>query len=125
MLVVRFDAAGADGPTLRLAGSAAGMTLLRAACQRLAADADTLSLGDIDGVRLECVADIQLRRGQRPGRPQLIGRHSPVVVFDCTAEQWETRARLLDPLIKQPGTGFQYLDHDSTGDATVVAETIA
>jgi hypothetical protein len=32
-----------------------------------------------------------------------------------------TRARLLDPLIEQPGTGFQYLDYDSTGDATVVA----
>jgi hypothetical protein len=125
VLVVRFEAAGSDGSTIRLAGSVAGMTLLRATCERLAAGEDAVSLSDIEGVRLDSVADFHLRRRPRPGRLQLIGRHRPVVVFDGTAERWETRARLLDPLIDQAGTGFQYLDYDRTGHATVIAETIA
>jgi hypothetical protein len=44
------------------------------------------------------------------------------VIFGGTTEQWQTRARLFDLLIEQPGTGFQYLDYDSTGDATITAE---
>jgi hypothetical protein len=123
VLVVGFDAAGSDGPTVRLAGSVAGMTLLRAACERLAAGAEAIALGDLDGVQLDSIAEVHLRRGRHPGRLQLTGRCRPVVVFDGTTEQWETRARLLDPLIDQPGTGFQYLDYGSTGDATVIAET--
>jgi hypothetical protein len=59
----------------------------------------------------------------------MIGRGSAwsgmVVVFDGTAEQWETRARLLDPLIDQPGPGISYLDYDGAGDATVIAERTA
>lgn len=106
-------------------GSTAGLALLRAACERLAAGAAAIVLADLDGVELDCVAEVHLRRGRRPGRLHLDRRRRPVVVFDGTADQWETRARLLDPLIDQPGPGFQYLDYDNAGDATVIAERTA
>jgi hypothetical protein len=38
-------------------------------------------------------------------------------------EQRETRARLLNPLVDRPDTGYQYLDYDRTDDAIVIAET--
>jgi hypothetical protein len=101
------------------------MALLRAAFKRLGAGEDAISLANLDGVELDSIAGLDLRLRPRPGRLQLIGRHRPVVIFDGTADQWETRARLLDPLIDQPGSGFQHLDYDRTGDATVIAETTA
>lgn len=122
MLVVGFDAAGSDGPTIRLAGPAAGLMLLRAACERLAAGADAIALADLDSVGLNGVVEVHLRCRPRPGGLRLIGQCRHIVAFDGTAEQWQTRARLLDPLIDQPGTGYQYLDYDRAGDATVIAE---
>jgi len=68
------------------------MMLLRAPCERLAASADAIALADLDGVELNSVAEAHLQRGRRPGRLHLIGPRRPVVVFDGTAEQWETRA---------------------------------
>jgi hypothetical protein len=122
VLVVGFCAGGSDGRTVRLAGSAGGIALLRAACERLADGAESISLGALGWVGLESVADVRLRRTSRPGRLQLLGRDLPTVVFDGSAEQWVTRARLLDPLVEQGRPGLQYLDYDSLGDAGVVVE---
>jgi hypothetical protein len=104
-LVAGFDTAGSTGHTVRLAGSAAGTALLRAAFKRLAAGDDAISLADLDGVELDSIAGPDLRLQPRPGRIQLIARHRPVVILDRTADQWQPRARLPDPLIDQPGTG--------------------
>jgi hypothetical protein len=121
-LLVELSTGGSDGRTVRLAGSAAGIALLRAACERLAEGAESISLGALDWVGLESVADIRLRRTPRSGQLQLVGRDPSAVVFDGSAEQWVTRARLLDPLVEQAGPGFQYLDYDSLGDAGIVVE---
>jgi hypothetical protein len=105
-----------------MAGSAAGSLLLRTACESPAASPGTITLADLHGVALDGVAEVHPRRRPRPGRLQLVGQPRQSAVFDGTAEQWQTRARLLDPLIDQPGTGYQYLDYDRTGDAIVIAE---
>jgi hypothetical protein len=122
VLVVGFRAEGLDGRTVQLAGAAAGIALLRAACEGLADGTESISLGALDWVGLESVADVRLRRARRPGRLQLSGGDPPTVVFDGSAEQWATRARLLDPLVERAGPGFHYLDYDSLGDAGVVVE---
>lgn len=98
--------------------------LLRAAREGLAA-AGEITLADHDGVELGRLAEVHLRCRPRPGGLRLVGQRRHVAVFDGTGKQWQTRARLLDPLIDQPDTGLQYLDYDNAGDATVITERTA
>lgn len=46
--------------------------------------------------------------------------HGPLV---CSCAQWQSRARLLDPLTRAPG-GFQFPGCDRAGDAGVVVFTV-
>jgi hypothetical protein len=124
VLVVELDRSSADGPVVRLAGPAAGIALLQAMCRRLAAGERSIQLSDLPAVQLASAADVVLRCGARTGGLRLHGPVPLTVTFDGTAEQWETRVQLLDPLIKSLRAGFQYLDYDRTGDAAVIAELI-
>ena len=62
----------------------------------------------VEGLELDGLSSVEFRQGIRGGL------HSPApgrLVFDGDRGQWETRARLLDPLTQSAG-GFQYLDYD-------------
>jgi len=73
----------------------------------------------IEGLELVGLFSIEFRQGTRGGL------HSPApgrLVFDGDRAQWETRARLLDPLT-QPAGGFQYLDYEGGGELGAVVTT--
>jgi hypothetical protein len=104
------------GPLVRFAAGADGVAVLRDAFDRLASgDAAVV----IEGLELVGLSSVEFRQG-RGG-----GLWSPApgrLVFDGDHAQWETRARLLDPLTG-PGEGFQYLDYEVGGDLTAVVTT--
>jgi hypothetical protein len=113
----------ADGPTLRLIATPQGVAFLQAVFRRLAAGEGRVLLQDgagvrlrgIDGVELRCQGgDFRLRRVGRRGQPSGF-------IWAGDAERWRSRAELVDPLVHGQ-SGFQYLDYDGAGDATVVVE---
>jgi hypothetical protein len=102
-----------DGALVRFHGDFGSVALLREAFERLAASSvpefDFLS-PDSTPVRFEL------------GKPSGMRLEEDALVYGGSPEQWETRARLLDPLTQQK-EGFQYLDYDGIGPVAVVVTT--
>jgi hypothetical protein len=104
------------GPVVRFAAGPEGAAVLRGAFDRLAGGDQTVA---VDGLELAGVSSIEFRQGTRGGlRSPAPGR----LVFDGDRDQWEIRARLLDPLT-QSAAGFQYLDYEPGGDLSAVVTT--
>jgi hypothetical protein len=103
-------------PVVRFAGGPADVAVLRDAFDQLAAGDPAVV---VEGLELAALSSIEFRQGTRGGQCALApGR----LVFDGDRDQWETRARLLDPLT-QPARGFQYLDYEPGGELGVVVTT--
>jgi len=112
----------ADGPTLRFVATPRGVALLQAAFRRLAAGAGRILLHDDPGVELDGVDGVELQQGRDYRLRRTGGRgEQPGFVWAGDAEHWRSRAELLNPLTHGQG-GFQYLDYDGVGDATVMVE---
>ncbi len=102
-----------DGPLVRFAAGAGDVAVLRDAFDRLAGGEPAVA---IEGLELAGLPSVEFRQGVRGGLHSLVpGR----LVFDGDPGQWETRARLLDPLT-QSAEGFQYLDYDGDGELGAV-----
>ena len=104
------------GPLVRFAGGAGDVAVLRDAFGRLAAGEPAVA---VEGLELAGLSSVEFRQGVRGGL------HSPApgrLVFDGDRGQWETRARLLDPLT-QSADGFQFLDYDGGGELGAVVTT--
>jgi hypothetical protein len=103
------------GPVLRLSGDGDAVAALRAAFDRLAAGQSEATFEFVDQQQVS----IEFQAGKRGGlRRTSQGRF----VFAGTLDQWETRARLLDPLTQEPA-GFQYLDDGNFSEIAVVVTT--
>ena len=77
------------------------------------------AVGAIDGLELVGLSSIEFRQGRHGGlRLAAQGRRG----FDGDRTQWETRARLLDPLARS-AEGFQYLDDEAAGGLIAVVTT--
>lgn len=74
---------------------------------------------DIEGLELAGLSSIEFRQGTRGG---LYLAAPGRLVFDGDRAQWETRARLLDPLA-QSAEGFQYLDYEGGSELGAVVTT--
>jgi hypothetical protein len=99
---VDYLAESIDGPLVRFAAGLAGVAVLRDAFDLLAGG----MVVAVEGLELAGLSSVEFRQGTRGGL------HSPApgrLIFDGDRAQWETRARLLDPLTRSAG-GFQYLD---------------
>jgi len=104
------------GPLVRFAAGAAGVAVLRDAFDQLAGGELVVA---IEGMELAGLSSIEFCQGVRGGLHSAApGR----LVFDGDRAQWETRARLLDPLT-QSAEGFQYLDYEGGGDLGAVVTT--
>jgi len=114
---------GADGPTLRLAATPQGIALLQAIFRRLAAGEGRVLLQDGAGVQLRGIDDVELRCQGGDFHLRRVGRRGQPsgFIWAGDAERWRSRAELMDPLVHAQ-SGFQYLDYDGAGDATVVVE---
>jgi hypothetical protein len=100
---VDYLAESIDGPLVRFAAGPAGVAVLRDAFDLLAGGGMVVA---VEGLELAGLSSVEFRQGTRGGL------HSPApgrLIFDGDRAQWETRARLLDPLTRSAG-GFQYLD---------------
>jgi len=104
------------GPLARFAAGAGGVAVLRDAFDQLAGGAPAVVIA---GLELAGLSSIEFRQGSRGGLRSVAPGH---LVFDGDRAQWETRARLLDPLTRSAG-GFQYLDYESGGDLNAVVTT--
>jgi hypothetical protein len=78
-------------------------------------------LQDGAGVRLSGIDGVELLHQGRDFRLRRVDGQPPGFVWGGDAERWRSRADLLDPLTHSQ-SGFQYLDYDGIGDATVVVE---
>lgn len=104
------------GPLVRFAAGAEGVAVLRNAFDQLAGGELVVA---IEGMELDGLSSIEFRQGARGGLHSAApGR----LVFDGDRVQWETRARLLDPLT-QSAEGFQYLDYEGGSDLGAVVTT--
>lgn len=92
------------------------MAVLRDAFDRLASGDPVVV---IEGLQLVGLSSVNFRQGRRGG---LSSPAPGRLVFDGDRTQWETRARLLDPLT-QSAEGFQYLDYEVGGDLAAVVTT--
>ncbi len=109
-LDVDFYVSSTDGPTLRIAGSSDGMTILREACKRLADGGEGVRFSDLEGVALSRnVGSVEFRLGDPKGLCQRTG-DPPAFVFDGDRAQWEERVLLLDPLVSGAPDTFQLLE---------------
>jgi hypothetical protein len=105
-----------DGPVLRIAGDPVSVGLLRDAFDVLAAGG-VPDFGFLQGASLGI--DLAAHGGVRQ-----LGEDHFVLCGDT--EQWDTWARLLDPLTGE-GEGWQYLDYHGqcAGDITIIVTTCA
>jgi|GraSoi2013_100cm_1033763.scaffolds.fasta_scaffold108495_2 hypothetical protein len=105
-----------DGPLVRFVAGAAGVAMLRDAFDQLAGGEPVVAIEDMELIGL---SSIEFRQGVRGGLHSAVpGR----LVFDGDRAQWETRARLLDPLA-QSAEGFQYLDYEGGSELGAVVTT--
>ena len=105
-----------DGPLVRFAAGHEGVAVLRDAFDQLAGGDAVVA---VEGLVLAGLSSIEFRQGTRGGLHSLApGR----LVFDGDPAQWETRARLLDPLTQSAG-GFQYLGYEGGGELSAVVTT--
>jgi hypothetical protein len=94
---VDYLAESIDGPLVRFAAGPAGVAVLRDVFGQLAGGGTVVA---VEGLELAGLSSIEFRQGTRGGL------HSPApgrLVFDGDRAQWETRARLLDPLTRSAG----------------------
>lgn len=113
---VGYLAESTDGPLVRFAAGPAGAAVLRDAFDELAGGETVVA---VQGLDLDGLSSIEFRQGTRGGL------HSPApgrLIFDGDRAQWETRARLLDPLTRS-ANGFQYLDYEGAGELSAVVTT--
>jgi hypothetical protein len=113
---VDYLAGTLDGPLVRFAAGAAGVAVLRDAFDRLAGGEPVVA---VEGMELAGLSSIVFRQGTRGG---LYSAAPGRLVFDGDRAQWETRARLLDPLA-QSAEGFQYLDYGGSSELGAVVTT--
>lgn len=104
------------GPVVRFAAGSGGVAVLRDAFDQLAGGETVVS---IEGLELAGLSSIEFRQGGHGGLRSLAPGQ---LVFDGDRAQWETRARLLDPLTRSAG-GFQYLDYEGGGGLAAVVTT--
>ncbi len=121
-LDVDFYVSSTDGPTLQIAGSPDGMTIIREACKRLAGGEESVRFSDLDGVALSPnVESIEFRLSETKVSRQHTG-HPPAFVFDGDPAQWEERVLLLDPLVLHGAPGiFQLLEPNDVEGVCVEA----
>ena len=115
-ITVDYLAGLPGGPLVRFAAGTGDVAVLRDAFDRLAGGDPAVA---VEGLELDGLSSVEFRQGIRGGL------HSPApgrLVFDGDRGQWETRARLLDPLTQSAG-GFQYLDYDGGGELGAVVTT--
>jgi hypothetical protein len=104
------------GPLVRFAAGTGGVAVLRDAFDQLAGGEPVVA---IEGMELAGLSSIEFCQGTRGG---LRSAAPGWLVFDGDRAQWETRARLLDPLT-QSAEGFQYLDYEGGGELVAVVTT--
>ena len=95
-----------------MTGDAPSVTALRDAFDRLASGG-AVAFEFVQG------AKITFQSGSHGGMRRLSNGE---FVFEGAKGQWESRARLLDPLTESR-EAFQYLDYDGAGDVGVVVST--
>ena len=113
---VEYLAGLPGGPLVRFAAGSVGVAVLRDAFDQLARGEPAVA---VEGLELAGLSSVEFRQGVHGGL------YSPApgrLVFDGDRAQWQTRARLLDPLT-QPGAGFQYLDYEGGGELSAVVTT--
>jgi hypothetical protein len=112
--VVKVDyvAESSDGPMLRFVGTAEAVALIRDAFDHLAAGHS----GSMDFLDLQ--VPVVFRTGTRGG----VRAKDEAFGFEGDAEQWTSRARLLDPLTEST-QGFQYLDCEARDGIGAVVST--
>lgn len=113
-LVVKVDyvAESSDGPILRFVGTPEAVALMRDAFDQLAAGHS----GAMDFLDLQ--VPVVFQTGTHGG----VRAKGESFVFEGDAEQWTTRARLLDPLAEST-QGFQFLAYDRRGEIGAVVST--
>lgn len=104
------------GPLVRFAAGPTGVAVLRDAFDQLASGGPVV---DIEGMELADLSSIEFGLGARGG---LYLAAPGRLVFDGDRAQWETRARLLDPLT-QSAEGFQYLGYEGGSELGAVVTT--
>jgi hypothetical protein len=109
---------GAYGPSiLAELPDRAAVELLQDIFVRVGTTDARVELSNQPRMRLENIARLELARASHPSRKTLSRSGDISFVWSCTAEQWNTLAALLEPLLDRPG--HQYLTDEGIDDALI------